>query len=371
MPRRLRFVDLARQEAPLGPRIRRALDGVARRRDFTLGKALTDFERRLASYVGVRDAVGTSSGGAALELMLRALDLGPGDEVIVQANSYIATAFAALNVGAKPVLVDCRAADFQMDPARVEAAVTSRTRAILATHLYGYAAPMGELSDIAKRKGLGLLEDAAQAAGTRYGARFCGALGAAAAFSFYPSKNLGCWGDGGAVTTDDSGLARSIRVWRSYGDEVKNRHTVIGLNARLDTLQAAVLSAKLPALDSGNALRRAAAENYRRAFADLSLLERIILPPIEVPGQTPNFHLFVIQAPRRDALRRHLAEEGIETGLHYPTPIHLQPVMRPLKLGRFPAAEALAPRLLSLPMFAGLTAGDCMRVARSIKRFYD
>lgn len=370
----IKFVDLRRQDAPVEKRILAAVSRTVKKRDFILGRAVTEFEDRFAAYLGVPYAVGVGNGGSALTFALKALGVGPGDEVITQANSYIASAFAALYVGARPVLVDVDPLTFQMNPEQARAAVTSRTKVLMPVHLYGYAAPMDEIMKIASRRGLHVVEDAAQAAGTVYGNKKCGTFGTVAGFSFYPGKNLGCWGDGGALVMRNKKIAAQARLLRSYGDKVKNLHTELGFNSRLDTLQAAVLNAKLGTLDRWNQRRRRAAEYYQYWFRRLGLDSRVTLPPLNIPGQVPNFHLFVVQVnpSDRDALYRYLRESKIECGMHYPKPIHLQPVMARLgyEKGDFPVAERLSRSILSLPMHGAITQAQCKFVVEAIGKFY-
>jgi dTDP-4-amino-4,6-dideoxygalactose transaminase len=370
----IKLVDLERQEAQILPEIQKAILETVKRRDFILGKALQDFEDHLAAYLGVRHVVGVGSGGSALTIALKSLGIGQGDEVITQPNSHISTAFAAMNLGARPVFVDTMPDSFQMDPQQLEAAVTPRTRAILPVHIYGYAAPMQEIGEIADRHHLFVLEDAAHALGAVYRGRRCGSLGTAAAFSFYPSKNLGCWGDGGAIATMDDDVAESARTWRTYGDHQKNYHSVMGLNSRLDTVQASILDVKLKVLDDWNLQRRELAAQYCRLIQDCKLTRFVELPPLQPPNQTAIFHIFAIRvAPgKRDLLNRHMQANGIECGVHYPVPIHLQKVMSPLghKKGAFPVVEDLADRELSLPLYAGMTHEECDQVVGQIETFF-
>jgi dTDP-4-amino-4,6-dideoxygalactose transaminase len=368
------FVDLERQEAAIAEELMAAVMETVRRRDFILGEALERFEAEFASYLGVRHVVGVGSGGMALTLALRALGVGSGDEVITQANSYIATAFAVTHLGARPVLVDVDPTTFQMDAEKLESAITARSRAVVLVHLYGYAGRVDEIAAIAARHNLPVIEDAAQAHGTTYRGQTCGTFGIAASFSFYPSKNLGCWGDGGAVVTNAESVADRIKLWRSYGDWPKNYHTEFGVNSRLDTIQAAVLRVKLRMLDRWNDQRRQVAAWYRKWFQELDVDRYVQLPPFELSDQRPNWHLFVIRVSngQRDVLRAYLATQGIECGIHYPRPIHLQPVMTELgyKPGDFPVAEALAGEVLSLPMFAGLQESECKHVVERIRSFF-
>jgi dTDP-4-amino-4,6-dideoxygalactose transaminase len=367
-PRRLvRFVDLQAEYRGMKSELDAAISRVLERSDFVLGEAVRQLEEAFAGYCGVQHAIGVDSGFSALELSLRAMDIGPGDEVITAANTFYATAAAICSCGATPVLVDADPTTATLDPARLEAAITPATRAVIPVHLYGHPADMERIGAIATANGLRVLEDACQAHGARYRSRRTGGLGDAAAYSFYPSKNLGAFGDGGIVVTDDADLAERLRMLRNLGTRERNRHELRGFNRRLDTLQAAVVHAKLPALDDANDRRRWAAASYERALAGL---------PLELPSTAPwaehVFHLYVIQTPERDRLRDHLEADGIETGIHYPFPIHLQPAHADLgyRAGDFPVTEGLAERILSLPMHPALTDDDLDHVTGSIMAFF-
>ena len=359
------FVDLTRTQEPIRAEIDAAVARVVDTTAFILGPDVEAFEREWAAYCGVEHGVGVSSGTAAIELVLEALGIGPGDEVIAPALTFIATVLPVVHLGAKPVLVDCDPATATIDPSAAEAAVTQRTRAILAVHLYGQAADMDALQRIAESAGVPLVEDAAQAHGARYRGRRVGSFGRAACFSFYPSKNLGALGDGGAVVTDDAQLAERVRVVRDLGQVRKYEHVVAGRNERLDTVQAAVLRSKLKHLDAWNASRRAAAKWYAEILAgmDLDL-------PAEAEGREHVWHLYVARSAMRDRLRDELAAAGIATGLHYPLPLHLEPVLEDLghSRGEFPAAEDWSLRGFSLPMFAGIEEGEVTAVAEAFQR---
>ncbi|MEO6224144.1 MAG: DegT/DnrJ/EryC1/StrS family aminotransferase [Vicinamibacterales bacterium] len=360
------FVDLKAQHASIRDDVRAAIDGVLDNTDFILGEAVRRFEAEVARYFGVAHAVGVGSGFDALRLTLEALGVGSGDEVIVPANTYIATALAVSAVGASPVLVDCRPDTFNIDPSLLRAAVTSRTRAIMPVHLYGQSADMAEVEKFSQEYGLQLIEDTAQAHGARFEGRLCGTLGRAGCFSFYPSKNLGAIGDGGLVITRDEALAERIRLLRNYGQRQRNEHAVIGGSSRLDTLQAAVLSVKLPHLDRWNAARASHAERYRHRLARTD----VVLPGRD-PRSTHIYHLFVIRTRDRDALRDHLSARGIQTGIHYPQPIHLTPAYRHLNrlAGTLPETERASREILSLPMFAELTDAQIDFVADEVRAF--
>jgi dTDP-4-amino-4,6-dideoxygalactose transaminase len=362
------FVDLQSQQRALGAEIDVAIQRVISRCDFILGAAVREFEQHFADFVGTRHAVGVSSGLDALRLALTAAGVGPGTEVILPANTYIATALAVAAAGARPVLVDCDPHTYNIDVDRIAGAVSKQTRAIIPVHLTGQAADMDAVLDVAARHGLAVVEDAAQSHGAAYKGRPCGSLGIAGCFSFYPSKNLGAFGDGGMVTTDDEAIAERIRVLRDYGQRQKYEHVEKGLNARLDTLQAAVLDVKLPHLPRWNAARARHAEAYRRLLGGVGDLAF----QGQVGGSTHIYHLFVVETARRDDLRAHLTAAQIQTGIHYPRPIHLQPAFADLgyREGDFPQAERLAGCTLSLPMFAELDGDQIERVAASVRRFF-
>ena len=315
----IRLLDLAALHAELRPELDAAWTTVMDRGSFVMGEECSAFEQEFAAYCGVTHAVGVGNGLDALRLSLAALGVGPGDEVIVPGHTFIATWLAVDAVGATPVAADVLPDCPQLDPAAVEAAVTPRTAAIIAVHLYGSPAPMRALRTIADQHGLALVEDAAQAHGARLHGCRAGSLGDIAAFSFYPGKNLGALGDGGAVTTDDPALANRERSLRNYGSREKYEHLERGGNSRLDEIQAAMLRVKLRYLDTGNAHRRSVSDRYRTLLADVPG----VTPIAHVDGAEPVDHLFVIRTQRRDALAAALAEAGVETGVHYPTPPHL------------------------------------------------
>ncbi len=363
------FQDLPLQIANLRAELDTAIGEVLRHGQFILGPEVVSFEHAWAKFCGARDAIGVGSGTDALQLTLRALGIGAGDEVITVANSFIATAEAISYAGASPVLVDCDREHFLIDPEAVAAAITPRTRAIMPVHLYGQPANMSALLRLAEKHGLAVIEDAAQAHGaTLKDGRTCGALGRAAAFSFYPGKNLGAFGDGGAVTTSDESLARQLRLLRNWGAIVKYHHEVQGYNSRLDTLQAAILNVKLRHLAAWNERRRIAAGWYREALRDCPGLEL----PVEAPWCGRHvYHLFVVRILERDrdAVARTLGERGVQTVVHYPIPIHRQKAYASLGLreGTFPQAEQAARTVLSLPMFPEMTQDHVTNVAASLR----
>ena len=362
---RVPFVDLHAQHDAVAVELRAAIDRVLDTGDFILGHDVDAFEDAFAAYCGTTDAIGVDSGTSALELILRGYGIGPGDEVITAANSFVATALAITHAGAQPVFVDCTADTFTIDVAAIEDAITPRTRAVIPVHLYGQPAPMDDLVAVARRHGLVVVEDACQAHGARYGGRRAGSLGDAAAFSFYPSKNLGAAGDGGIVVTSDRALADRVRLLRNYGQVEKNVvGPAAGFNRRLDTLQAAILCVKLPCLDDWNAARRDAAGWYATQLSDVAGVT--VSSP--VAGTEPVWHLYVVRVPERDRVRSELAQLGIDSGIHYPVPIPYQgPYRDAHKPGQFPVAEAAAPAILSLPMFPSLAAADVERVGDALR----
>jgi dTDP-4-amino-4,6-dideoxygalactose transaminase len=357
----LKAINLTQQEE-----IEQAMRRVLHSGWYVLGKEVDAFEQAYAAYCGTRHAIGVANGLDAIFLVLKAWGVGPGDEVIVPSNTYIATWLAASHCGATPVPVEPVEGTYNLDPARVEAAITPRTKAIVPVHLYGQCADMDPLMEIARRHGLKVVEDGAQAHGATYKGRRAGALGHAAAFSFYPGKNLGALGDAGAITTDDDELALRLRTLRNYGSQKKYHNEVIGFNSRLDELQAAILSAKLPALDGQNAQRARIAAVYDEQLAGIPGL---VLPV--VPGWAqPVWHLYVVRHPRRDALAKGLADAGIGTLVHYPIAPHLQAAYAELgmKEGRFPIAEAIHREVLSLPMGPTMTVEQAAEVAQAVRR---
>jgi dTDP-4-amino-4,6-dideoxygalactose transaminase len=347
----VRFVDLMAQWADVGDEVEAAVVHTLRRTDLVLGHDVERFEEELADYCEVAGAVGTDSGLSALELILRAYGVGPEDEVITAANTFIATALAISATGASPVLVDVDPRTYTIDPLQFEAAITERTKAVVPVHLYGQPAEMDSIRAIARRHGLVVVEDACQAHGARYRGRRAGSLGDAAAFSFYPSKNLGAYGDGGAIVSNDGALLDEVRLLRNYGQREKYRHEVRGFNHRLDTLQAAALRVKLCRLDGWNQARRERAAAYGQALRAIG-----IEPPHVVDDVEPVWHLFVIEVDERDARRQRMLEAGIDTGVHYPIPIHRQGAYADLRVaaGGYPITERAAQRLLSLPMYPQL-----------------
>ncbi len=361
------FLDLKAINLSQGDELEAAFKRVLQSGWYILGGETAAFEAAFAAYCRSRHAIGVANGLDAIFLILKACGIGPGDEVIVPSNTFIATWLAVSDCGATPVPVEPSADGFNIDPARVAAAITPRTRAILPVHLYGQTADMDPLQALATQHGLKLIEDAAQAHGALYRGRVAGQLGDAAAFSFYPGKNLGALGDGGAVTTSDDALAERIRTLRNYGSRVKYYNEVQGYNSRLDELQAALLSVKLPGLDADNARRRAIAAIYQRELAGV---DGLALPRVPEWAE-PVWHVYVVRHARRDALAKALAEQGIGTIVHYPVPPHLQPAYAHLgyRRGDFPLAEAIHDEVLSLPMGPTMTAEQALEVAAAVRGF--
>ncbi|HEX4722255.1 MAG TPA: DegT/DnrJ/EryC1/StrS family aminotransferase [Pseudonocardiaceae bacterium] len=353
------LVDLAAAHRQVAEEVAAGWAQVLERTAFINGPQVAAFEREYADYLGVAHCVGVGSGTDALELALRASGIGRGDECVLPANTFIATAEAVARAGATPILVDCQADTGLIDPFAVADAVGPRTKAILPVHLYGQPAAVEQIRPLAA--GAAVIEDAAQSQGARRHGSVTGTLGDAAATSFYPGKNLGAYGDAGAVLTSDDNLARNIRLLRDHGSERRYEHPTLGFNSRLDTLQAVVLSAKLRRLDGWNDDRRKAAERYHELLADVPRVER----PVVAEGNEPVWHLYVVLVPERDKVLRTLHENGIGAGIHYPTPIHRTGAFADLgyEAGAFPNTERRAARQLSLPIFPEITAAQQERVA--------
>ena len=345
-------VDLKAQYRALKPEIDRAVQRVLEDAQFVLGPAVSSFENDFAVFCRTSEAVGVNSGTSALHLALLAAGVGPGDEVITVPFTFIASVAAIEYAGARPVLIDVEPAFWTMDPARIEAAVTPRTRAIVPVHLFGQPADMDPILEIAARHGLAVIEDACQAHGSEYKGRRCGSMGRLGCFSFYPGKNLGAYGEGGAVVTSDSALARKVRLLRSWGEETRYEHKYKGFNYRMDGVQGAVLGVKLKHLDGWTDARRSRAAEYRRRLSDTPAIA-----PAERPASRHVYHQYVVRVAERDAWRAALAGAGVQTAIHYPIPVHLQPAYCDLGYSRgdFPVAEQAAAEVLSLPMFPELT----------------
>lgn len=358
------FVDLGAQQQEIAAEVRLGLDAVFAATAFVGGPDVEQFEQEYAAAARVAHCVGVANGTDALELALRAVGVTAGGEVIIPANTFIATAEAVSRIGARPVLVDVDPDHLLIDPAGVATAISPRTQAIVPVHLFGQTAPVERLLDIAAPAGIPIVEDAAQSQGAERHDRPSGGLGVVAATSFYPGKNLGAAGDAGAVTTDDPEIARAVRVLAAHGSPSKYVHELIGMNSRLDTVQAVVLRAKLRRLAGWNESRRKAAERYDALLAEIPEVVR----PTCAEGNLHVWHLYVVQVDERDAVLASLAADGIAAGVHYPTPVHLTGAYEHLGLGRgsFPVAEAAADRILSLPMFPHLSPDQQEHVAASL-----
>ena len=362
------FLDLGAIHGPLKDAILDDLAEIIDSNAFTNGRQVGEFEADFASYCEVAACAGVASGLDAIRLALQALEIGPGDEVIVPANTFIATLEAITQVGARPVLVDASFADYNIDPALVAAAVTARTKALMPVHLYGQLADMRALVTLAADLGLIVIEDACQAHGAGRDGFRAGAAGAAGAFSFYPGKNLGAFGDAGALVSSDPTLVACVKMLREHGQREKYRHQLIGYTARLDTIQAAVLLRKLQFLDEWNEERRTIAAVYSNALDELS----DVSPPPVPEGSDPVWHLYEVRTEARDELAVFLREHGVATGLHYPEPPHLSEAYRSLGhvRGDFPVAECLADELISLPIFPGMSVEQAEWVIEQIDEFF-
>lgn len=364
MPDRIPLVDLAWQHARIADELLPHIHDRMARGAFILGPDVAAFEADFASYSGRTHCVGVGNGTDAIELALRAASLQPGDEVIVPTNSFISTAAAVIRAGGVPVMVDCDARYLLMDPGAVERAITKRSRAVIPVHLFGQMAPVDVLAPLARAHGLTMIEDAAQSQGaTRFG-HGPGHHGVAAATSFYPGKNLGAYGDGGAVLTDSEEIARGVRLLRDHGSETKYEHAVVGTNSRLDALQALVLSAKLKRLDEWNQLRRDAAALYTELLEPHS---QIVAPEV-LEGNIAVWHLYVIRIKNRDQVAADMRAKAIEVGIHYPIPIHRQAAMRAASgpVADVPNADAAAAEILSLPLYPGITRDQQLRVVEAL-----
>lgn len=347
------FLDLNAQHNALKPSLDRAIRDVTRRQDFILGEDVHCFEDEFAGYCNSRYCVGVNSGTDALFLSLKALGIGAGDEVIVPVFTFIATAFAVTCSGARPVFVDIDPLTFNLDINNVAAAITKRTRAVIPVHLFGQCADMGPILALARSRGLAIIEDACQAHGALYGNKKAGTMGAAGCFSFYPTKNLGAWGDAGAVVTDSEAMYKKLRVMRDCGRKSKYEHHILGYNSRLDTLQAAILRVKLEYLDQWNQRRRDIAQSYSALF---SRVPEVLIPQ-ESTGCRHVYHIYAIQVKRRDAVVSYIKKRNIGCMVNYPIPLHLQVVYKNLgyRKGDFPAAESVSQHIISLPMHPFLT----------------
>jgi len=359
------FVDLKSQYKAIRPEIDAAVQATIEETAFIGGKRLQALEEAFAAYCGVRFGVGASSGTTALHIALAAAGVKPGDEIIVPSHTFVATAEAVHHTGAVPIFVDIDPETYCMDPASAEAAVTPRTKGIMPVHIYGQVTDMDPILELAKRKNLFVIEDAAQSHGAYYGKKRAGSMGDFGCFSFYPGKNLGAYGDAGMSVTNDEEAAKLMTLLVNHGRTTKYEHDIIGYNYRLDGIQAAVLNVKLPHLDDWNEGRRRAAHRYNELLKDLD-----VVTPVEKRGHV--YHLYVIQCDDREGLGKALGEDGIASGVHYPVPLHLQPCFQShpgYGKGKLPVTEKVASRILSLPMFPELTEEQQGRVAASIRKF--
>lgn len=363
------FVDLRAQNTSIRQELQPRLERVLEHAAFILGPEVAQFEQEFAAYLGAKHVAGVANGTDALLLALRALDIGAGDEVIVPANTFAATAEAVIHAGARPVLVDVNPRTFNIDVEQLENHITTRTRAIIPVHLYGQPADLGPILELAKQRGIYVIEDAAQAHGAEYRGSRVGSLGHAACFSFYPAKNLGACGDAGAVATNDDQIALNVRKLRDHGGTEKYQHDLVGYNSRLDTLQAAVLLVKLDYLDEWNRMRR---DNARLYTGLLSEIPGIVTPTV-LEGVSHVFHLYVVRVQRgnRDELRQYLQGHGVQTGIHYPRPLHLATAFSQLRYREndFPIAERCARDILSLPMYPELREEQIRYVVERIRSY--
>lgn len=358
------FIDLVRQYATIKDEIDAAMAGVVRSGQFILGRHVKSFEEELAAYVGAAHGVGVGSGTDALRLALEAVGVRRGDEVITTSFTFIATAEMISQIGAVPVFVDIDPDTYVIDPEAIERRLTPRTRAIIPVHLYGHPADMTAIMDLARSRGISVIEDAAQAVGAEHAGRRIGGVGHVGCFSFFPTKNLGAYGDGGLVTTSDASVAERLRKLRHHGQQVRYVHDSLGWCSRLDEIQAAILRVKLRHLENWTERRRACATRYRELLGGLPL--RL---PAEPDGGRAVYHLFTVATERRDALQKYLDERGIATAVHYPTPIHLQGPYRGGPIG-LPATERAAAEVLSLPLFPEMTDDELGVVSGAVRAFF-
>lgn len=364
-PIKVPFLDLKAQYQSIKPEIDAAISRVLESSQFVLGEEVAGFEREFAKYCGASDCVAVNSGTSALHLALLAAGVGPGDEVITVPFTFVASVAAVLYAGARPVLVDIDPGSFNMDPATIEAAITPRTKALLPVDLYGQTADMDPIMEIAQRHGLVVIEDAAQAHGAKYKGRSAGSIGHIGCFSFYPAKNLGAYGEGGAVMTNNAEYANKVRMLRDWGADRKYHHLLRGYNYRMEGFQGAILRVKLRHLEPWTETRRAFAKKYNQLLADCGLTL-----PVEIPGSRHVYHLYTVRAADRDSLQASLLAEGIQTAVHYATPVHLQPAYADLGYGQgsFPQSEASATQVLSLPVNPELSEQAILDVATAVNR---
>ena len=359
------YLDLKAQYQSIKPEIDAAIARVLDSCQFVLGSEVAGFEQEFAAYCGTTECIALNSGTSALHLALLAAGVGPGDEVITVPFTFVASVAAVCYTGARPVLVDIDPRSFTMDPAAVEAAITPRTKAILPVHLYGQPADMDPIMEVARRKSLAVIEDAAQAHGAKYKGRPVGSIGDMACFSFYPGKNLGAYGEGGAVTANNAEHARTVRMLRDWGQDRKYHHILRGYNYRMEGFQGAILRVKLRYLEQWTEARRAVVAQYNQHLADAGV-ER----PAEMPWARHVYHVYTLRTDDRDGLQSALQAEGIQTGIHYPVPVHLQPAYADLGYGRggFPRSEEAAAQVLSLPLYPELSSAAVAEVSGVVKK---
>jgi dTDP-4-amino-4,6-dideoxygalactose transaminase len=359
------YLDLKAQYQSIKPEIDAAIARVLESCQFVLGSEVATFEQNFAAYCGTSECIALNSGTSALHLALLAAGVGPGDEVITVPFTFVATVAAVLYAGSRPVLVDIEPRSFTMDPAAMEKAITHRTKAILPVHLYGQSADMDPIMDVARRRNLVVIEDAAQAHGAKYKGRPVGSIGDMACFSFYPGKNLGAYGEGGAVTTNNPEYARTVRMLRDWGQDRKYHHVLRGYNYRMEGFQGAVLSVKLRHLDEWTEARRAVVQQYNEL-----LVHSDVEIPIEMEWAKHVYHVYTLRSSDRDRLQAALTAEGIQTGIHYSVPVHMQPAYTELGYpsGAFPQAEAAARQVLSLPLYPELTEDGVKRVVSAVQK---
>ena len=358
------YVDLKAQYRSIKPEIDAAVLRVLESSQFILGEEVAAFERAFAPFCGASEAIAVNSGTSALHLALLAAGVGPGDEVITVPFTFVATVSAICYANARPVFVDIDPDYYTLDPSQLEAAITPRTKAIMPVHLYGQAADMDPILEIARRRGITVIEDAAQAHGAEYHGRRCGSMGASAGFSFYPGKNLGAYGEGGAVVSSDPATVSKIRLLRDWGSARRYEHTLKGFNYRMDGIQGAILGVKMKYIESWTNARRSRAAIYARTLADVPMQL-----PKERPGSRHVYHVYAVRTPERQRIHAALLEQGIHAGIHYPIPVHLQPAHADLgyKKGDFPVAERIAGEVLSLPMFPELSEEQIGEIAATVR----
>jgi dTDP-4-amino-4,6-dideoxygalactose transaminase len=368
----MQFLDLKAQFSSIKDDVLKAVESVFESQHFILGKEVQLLEQEIASFIGVPEAVGCASGSDALYLSLLALHIGRGDEVITTPFTFVATAGAIARTGAKPVFVDIDPVTYNIDPAKIEAAITDKTRAIIPVHLFGLAADLDPILEIANRRNIAIVEDAAQAIGSTYHGKQVGSIGLTGCFSFFPSKNLGCAGDGGLVTTTDPQIADELRLLRAHGSRKKYQYEIIGTNSRLDALHAAILRVKFPHLQKWAEGRAKNAEVYKQLFREAGLADVLTLPTTP-EGRNHVYNQFVVRAPRRDDLRASLDKEGIPTDVYYPSPLHVQKAFSYLgyEQGSFPESEKASTEVLALPVYPELPRQSQERVVEAISDFYN